>query len=172
MGCIPPTMHCRSQHCWESLHPFAHHCQHARNNSQHCWRNNVGSCCVRLRTALDTMYGRLTCATFFNTFLTIFFTCYNNVSSFFQNICRPGALTFTLMCSIIKKMEGSKKVEINYSIITLRLIVVLTDRIESFISASLVISWLLVVLISFSSASNPLSAYKVKRNMIKSNWTV
>ena len=30
MGCILPTMHCRSQHCWELLHPFAHHCQHAR----------------------------------------------------------------------------------------------------------------------------------------------
>ena len=29
MGCILPTMHCRSQHCWELLHPFAHHCQHA-----------------------------------------------------------------------------------------------------------------------------------------------
>ena len=36
MGCILPAMHCRSQHCWELLHPFAHHCQHARNNSQHC----------------------------------------------------------------------------------------------------------------------------------------
>ena len=48
MGCILPTMHCRSQHCWKLLHPFAHHCQHAPNNSQHCWRNNVGSCCVRL----------------------------------------------------------------------------------------------------------------------------
>ena len=36
MGCILPTMDCRSQHCWESLHPFAHHCQHVRNNSQHC----------------------------------------------------------------------------------------------------------------------------------------
>ena len=22
-GCILPTMHCRSQHCWELLHPFA-----------------------------------------------------------------------------------------------------------------------------------------------------
>ena len=42
MGCILPTMHCKSQTCWELLHPFAHHCQHARNNSQHCWRNNVG----------------------------------------------------------------------------------------------------------------------------------
>ena len=27
-------------------HPFAHHCQHARNNSQHCWR-----CCVRFHAA-------------------------------------------------------------------------------------------------------------------------
>ena len=46
MGCILPTMHCRSQTWWELLHPFAHHCQHARNNFQHCWRNNVGGCCV------------------------------------------------------------------------------------------------------------------------------
>ena len=38
IGCILPTMHCRSQTCWpELLHPFAHHCQHARNNSQQCW---------------------------------------------------------------------------------------------------------------------------------------
>ena len=35
--------------CWELLHPFAHHCQHGRNNSQHCWPNNVGSCCVRVQ---------------------------------------------------------------------------------------------------------------------------
>ena len=54
MGCILPTTHCRSKHCWELLHPFAHHCQHARNNSQHCWRNNVGSCCVRLHTTANT----------------------------------------------------------------------------------------------------------------------
>ena len=33
------------------LHPIVHHCQHAHNNSQHCWRNNVGSCCVRLHAA-------------------------------------------------------------------------------------------------------------------------
>ena len=52
MGFILPTMHRRSQHCWELLHPFEQHCQHARNNSQHCWRNNVGSCCVRLQAAL------------------------------------------------------------------------------------------------------------------------
>ena len=31
MGCILPTMHCRSQHCCELLHPFAHQCQHARS---------------------------------------------------------------------------------------------------------------------------------------------
>ena len=30
--------------CWELLHPFAHHFQHGRNKSQHCWTNNVGSC--------------------------------------------------------------------------------------------------------------------------------
>ena len=32
-------MHYRSLTCWELLHPFAHHCQHARNNSQRqqCW---------------------------------------------------------------------------------------------------------------------------------------
>ena len=52
MGCILPTMHCRSQHCWELLHPFADHCQHARNNSQHCWRNNVGSCCAPFTRSL------------------------------------------------------------------------------------------------------------------------
>ena len=51
-GCISPTMHCRSQTCWELLLPFAHHCQYARNNSQHCWRNNVGSYCTRLHAAL------------------------------------------------------------------------------------------------------------------------
>ena len=51
MGCILPTMHCRSQHCWELLHPLVHHCQHARSNSQHCWRNNVGSCFFRLHAA-------------------------------------------------------------------------------------------------------------------------
>ena len=56
MGCILPTMHCRSQTCWELLHPFAHHCQHARNNSQHCWRNNVGSCCARLHAALGCQH--------------------------------------------------------------------------------------------------------------------
>ena len=51
-GCILPTMHRRSQTCWELLLPFAHHCQYARNNSQHCWPNNVGSCCARLHAAL------------------------------------------------------------------------------------------------------------------------
>ena len=47
--CTPlPT---RAQQCWELLRPFAHHRQHARNNSRHCWRNNAGSCCVRLHAA-------------------------------------------------------------------------------------------------------------------------
>ena len=52
MGYILPTMHCRSQYCWELLHPLAHHCQHGRNNSQHYWPNNVGSCCLNLHVAL------------------------------------------------------------------------------------------------------------------------
>ena len=25
------------QHCWDLLRPFAHHSQHGRHNSQHCW---------------------------------------------------------------------------------------------------------------------------------------
>ena len=53
MGCILPTMHCRSQTCWELLHPFANHYQHTCNNSQHCWRNNVGNCCARLHAPLE-----------------------------------------------------------------------------------------------------------------------
>ena len=48
---ILPTLHCRSKHCWELLHPFAHHCQHGRNNFQRCWPTSVGSCCVRLHVA-------------------------------------------------------------------------------------------------------------------------
>ena len=43
MVCILSTpKHCRSQQCWELLRPFAHYCQHERNNVQHCWPNNVG----------------------------------------------------------------------------------------------------------------------------------
>ena len=60
MGCILPTMHCRSRHCWELLRPFAHLCQHARKNSQHCWRNIVGSCCVRLHAALSFLLHSIT----------------------------------------------------------------------------------------------------------------
>ena len=37
-----PTMHCRSQHCWELLHLFSHHCQHGRSNSQHTLPPLVG----------------------------------------------------------------------------------------------------------------------------------
>ena len=39
MGCILPTMHGSSQTFWELLHPFAHHCQHAR--SLRTGRNNL-----------------------------------------------------------------------------------------------------------------------------------
>ena len=53
ISCILPTIHCRSQHCWESLRLFVHHCQHGRNNSQHCWANNVGSCCLCLHVAQE-----------------------------------------------------------------------------------------------------------------------
>ena len=35
----------------ELLHPFAHHLQHRRNNSQRYWPKNVGICRVRLRVA-------------------------------------------------------------------------------------------------------------------------
>ena len=51
MGCILPMLHCRSQHCWELLHPFERHCQHGRNNSQHYWPNIVGGCYVSLLVA-------------------------------------------------------------------------------------------------------------------------
>jgi len=37
MGCVLPTMQRRSQHCWNLLHPFAHHYQNGRNNFQHGW---------------------------------------------------------------------------------------------------------------------------------------
>ena len=37
MGCVLPTMHCISQHCWKLLRPFAHHYQNGCNNSQHGW---------------------------------------------------------------------------------------------------------------------------------------
>ena len=52
MGCILPAMHCRSQHCWQLFYPFAHLCHHTRNNSQLCFANNVGRCCVRFHAAL------------------------------------------------------------------------------------------------------------------------
>ena len=48
MGCIPCAKHCGSYYCWELLHPFAHHGQHGPNNSQNCWPNNFGSCCMQL----------------------------------------------------------------------------------------------------------------------------
>ena len=53
MGCILPMMHCRSQHCWDLLHPFVHHHQYERNIFRQCWPNKLGSCCVRLHVALD-----------------------------------------------------------------------------------------------------------------------
>ena len=35
------------------------HCQHGHNKSQHCWPNNVGSCCVCLHIAWDGAHGSL-----------------------------------------------------------------------------------------------------------------
>ena len=49
----------RTQHCW-MLHVVSDvgRCctvctplQYGRNNTQHCWRNNVGSCCISLHVA-------------------------------------------------------------------------------------------------------------------------
>ena len=63
MGCILPTMHSRFQRCWELWPPFALHCQHWRNNSQHC--RAVESCCVRLHVA-KSLTGFKICATWRN----------------------------------------------------------------------------------------------------------
>ena len=52
-GLYSSKMHCRSQTCWKLLHPFAHHSQHARNNSQHCWPTLLGAVapvCTQLKT--------------------------------------------------------------------------------------------------------------------------
>ena len=51
-----------TQQCWELLHPFAYHCQHGRNNSNYCWPNNVGSCCIPLHTtaSMDTIIPNIT----------------------------------------------------------------------------------------------------------------
>ena len=43
--------------CWELLRPFGHHCQHGRNNSQHCWSDKFGSCCVCLHVAYSVFPG-------------------------------------------------------------------------------------------------------------------
>ena len=43
MGYILPTMHCRSQHCWELLHLF----DTTANRMQLSRANNVGSCSMR-----------------------------------------------------------------------------------------------------------------------------
>ena len=40
-----------AQQCWELLRPCWQWCANGLNNQQHCWANNVGSCCVRLYVA-------------------------------------------------------------------------------------------------------------------------
>ena len=42
------------QHCWELVHPYAHHWQHERNNFQHCWAKIVGSCCIGMHSTANT----------------------------------------------------------------------------------------------------------------------
>ena len=39
---------------WELLNPFVHLCNTDANNTQHCWHNIVGICCVRLHDACLT----------------------------------------------------------------------------------------------------------------------
>ena len=89
---ILSTMHSRSQHCWEMLHPFADYCLHARNNSQHCWRNNVGNCCVRLHTTSEPIWTRgINVLTLIH--LLISFVAYEGVflSIFFELRCSAKA---------------------------------------------------------------------------------
>ena len=62
MGCILPTMHRRSRHCWELLRPL-----HTTANTHATTPNivgatmfnNVGSCCVRLHAALKSKFALL-----------------------------------------------------------------------------------------------------------------
>ena len=65
MGGILSTMHCRSQHCLELLHLFAHHCQHARNNSQHCLGATmlgvIASVCTQHYIAYRILLSRIVC---------------------------------------------------------------------------------------------------------------
>ena len=56
VACYCMFLRCRSQHCWELLHPFAHQCQRERNNSQHCQLNICWSCCVCLHVAQKKRY--------------------------------------------------------------------------------------------------------------------
>ena len=103
-------MHCRSQHCWEFLGPFAHRCQQGRNNSQHCWlllhpfahhcqhrRNNsptflvvVASVCTPLPTQTQQLPTLLVCCcirlqTTANTDATTRQHCWGVVAS----VCTP-----------------------------------------------------------------------------------
>ena len=42
------------QRCWELLRPCQQWCANGCNNSPHCWPNNVGSCCVRVSSGVQT----------------------------------------------------------------------------------------------------------------------
>ena len=75
IGHTLPRMHCRSQHCLELLHLFAHHCQHGRSNSQH---------------TLPSPVGRRVSSSPFPVFkMVMIITTYQTVLSNLK-ICRPG----------------------------------------------------------------------------------
>ena len=42
------------QQCWELLHACWQWCANGCNNSQHCCANNVGSCCMRVGSGVQT----------------------------------------------------------------------------------------------------------------------
>ena len=74
MGCILPTMHRRSRHCWELLHPL-HTTANTHGTTPNIvgatMFNNVGSCCVRLHAALKTEFALL--QTLSRLFLLVYF---------------------------------------------------------------------------------------------------
>ena len=81
---------------WELLHPFAHHYQHGRNNSHHCWHNNVGSCCVRLHVFKCYM----------QTDITLF--AYNSQHCWMlhvASVCTPCCMSLPVVGSCCAKFE-------------------------------------------------------------------
>ena len=48
-----PTM--SAQHCWELLRSYWQRCAYGCTNSQQCWPNNAGSCCVSVSSGVRTV---------------------------------------------------------------------------------------------------------------------